>query len=206
MARRPDAPILRRASRTAPTGRVPAARTYMLACAAVAHRGAVQRPQGRRRCRARHGFNGWLTTSAADPRTLFTDLALLQAADGQREGRAQRRARRPGAHLFTELDPNDLRNAIDSGEGLAITPLAVANGKRNGPREFLLRTQQSSRPADDQDARARHADPVRRQAGDRRRVSTKARISTRPIRRFASRAVPEQRRRAAATGVRGAAK
>jgi choline dehydrogenase len=41
------------------------------------------------------------------------------------------------------LDPNDLRDSYDGREGLAITPLAVANGKRNGPREFLLRTHQA---------------------------------------------------------------
>ena len=42
--------------------------------------------------------------------------------------------------LITKLDPNDRRDSFDMGEGLAFTPLAVANGKRNGPRELLLRT------------------------------------------------------------------
>src|SRR5262249_33875478 len=36
--------------------------------------------------------------------------------------------------------PNDSRNRKYSPEGLAFTPLAVSNGKRNGPREYMLRT------------------------------------------------------------------
>jgi choline dehydrogenase len=44
--------------------------------------------------------------------------------------------------LLTRFDPNDLRNNVDGPEGVAFTPLAVADGKRNGPREFLLRTRE----------------------------------------------------------------
>src|SRR5438552_9377613 len=47
----------------------------------------------------------------------------------------------PLARVETRFDPNDSRNAANSPEGLAFTPLAVSNGKRNGPREFLLNTQ-----------------------------------------------------------------
>ena len=89
-----------------------------------------------------HGFNGWLTTSAADPRTLFTDKALLRLLADSLKVALGAGLGDPALTFFTQLDPNDLRNAIDSSEGLAITPLAVANGKRNGPREFLLRTQE----------------------------------------------------------------
>jgi choline dehydrogenase len=46
----------------------------------------------------------------------------------------------PFLALLTRLDPNDSRSGIDMREGLAFTPLAVANGKRNGPRELLLKT------------------------------------------------------------------
>jgi len=89
-----------------------------------------------------HGFNGWLTTSAADPRTLFTDKALLRLLADSLKVALGSGLGDPALTFFTQLDPNDLRNAIDSKEGLAITPLAVANGKRNGPREFLLRTKE----------------------------------------------------------------
>jgi choline dehydrogenase len=88
-----------------------------------------------------HGFKGWLTTSAGDPRALLTDTALLHLLKNSLKSALGAGLGDPALTLFTQLDPNDLRNAIDSREGLAITPLAVANGKRNGPREFLLRTQ-----------------------------------------------------------------
>jgi choline dehydrogenase-like flavoprotein len=88
-----------------------------------------------------HGFSGWLTTSAADPRALITDHALIHLLVSSVKESIGAGLGDPALTFFTQLDPNDLRNSIDSGEGLAITPLAVANGKRNGPREFLLRTQ-----------------------------------------------------------------
>jgi choline dehydrogenase len=88
-----------------------------------------------------HGFDGWLTTSAADPRLLLRDKALLGLLKGALKEALEGSLGSPALTVFTQLDPNDLRNAIDSGEGLAITPLAVANGKRNGPREFLRRTE-----------------------------------------------------------------
>jgi choline dehydrogenase len=87
-----------------------------------------------------HGFDGWLTTSAADPRSLFTDKALLHVLKNGLKSALGERLGDPALTFFTQLDPNDLRNSIDGREGLAITPLAVANGKRNGPREYLLRT------------------------------------------------------------------
>jgi len=46
----------------------------------------------------------------------------------------------PLLRVETRLDPNDSRNCKESPEGLSFTPLAVADGKRNGPREYLLRT------------------------------------------------------------------
>ena len=91
-----------------------------------------------------HGFGGWLTTSAADPRLLLRDKALVRLLTGALKEALKGSLGNPALSFFTQLDPNDLRNAIDSGEGLAITPLAVANGKRNGPREFLLRTQKET--------------------------------------------------------------
>ncbi len=47
----------------------------------------------------------------------------------------------PITRLDTRFDPNDSRNGSDSPEGLAFTPLAVENGKRKGPRDYLLRVQ-----------------------------------------------------------------
>jgi choline dehydrogenase len=91
-----------------------------------------------------HGFSGWLTTSAADPRLILTDKALSGLLLSSVKNALGAGLGNPALTFLTQLDPNDLRNSYDSGEGLAITPLAVANGKRNGPREFLLRTQKAN--------------------------------------------------------------
>jgi len=88
-----------------------------------------------------HGFDGWLKTSEADPTLVLKDpeiiLALLKAV---RETLADHIGN-PLLALATRLDPNDSRHAASRPEGLVFTPLAVANGKRNGPREYLLSTQ-----------------------------------------------------------------
>ncbi|MEO8260235.1 MAG: GMC oxidoreductase [Acidobacteriota bacterium] len=91
-----------------------------------------------------HGFDGWLTTSAADPRLILTDKALTRLLLGSVKDALGAGLGDAALTFLTQLDPNDLRNAYDSKEGLAVTPLAVANGKRNGPREFLLRTQKEN--------------------------------------------------------------
>ena len=88
-----------------------------------------------------HGFGGWLTTSEADPRLVSGDwkivLLLWQAVLRSLLAGLGK----PWVALLGKFDPNDLRQSMDMREGIAFTPLAVADGKRNGPREFLLRTQ-----------------------------------------------------------------
>jgi choline dehydrogenase len=89
-----------------------------------------------------HGFQGWLPTCEADPRLVLKDKELIALLlDGVRAAVAEHIGS-PWKDLETRLDPNDDRNAHDSPEGLAFTPLAVEHGKRAGPREYLLRTQQ----------------------------------------------------------------
>lgn len=87
-----------------------------------------------------HGFDGWLTTSEADPRLVSRDWRIVFLLGKALKRALKSRLGNPWLTIFTRLDPNDLRDGIDAGEGLAFTPLAVAKGKRNGPREFLLRT------------------------------------------------------------------
>ncbi|MBV8436312.1 MAG: GMC family oxidoreductase N-terminal domain-containing protein [Silvibacterium sp.] len=86
-----------------------------------------------------HGFDGWLTTSEADPRLAIKDkeivVLLLNGIKSALEGEIGN----PILRLITNFDPNDYRNRRYSPEGLAFTPLAVDQGKRNGPREYLLR-------------------------------------------------------------------
>ena len=91
-----------------------------------------------------HGFNGWLTTSEADPRLIVKDGEIVKLLLNAVKLAFKSGIENPILSLFTRLDPNDLRNGIDMREGLAFTPLAVANGKRNGPRELLLQTRQTN--------------------------------------------------------------
>jgi choline dehydrogenase len=90
-----------------------------------------------------HGFDGWLPTCEADPKLVLKDpdlvLLLLKAV---REALVEHTGN-PFIRTLTRFDPNDSRNASESPEGLAFTPLAVEHGKRVGPREFLLRVKQA---------------------------------------------------------------
>jgi choline dehydrogenase len=86
-----------------------------------------------------HGFDGWLTTSEADPRLVSKDWRIVWLLGQALKRTLRSRLGNPWLTILTRLDPNDLRDSIDAGEGLAFTPLAVAKGKRNGPREYLLK-------------------------------------------------------------------
>lgn len=89
-----------------------------------------------------HGFKGWLTTSEADPLLVLKDQELVGLLlNGVREALIERLGS-PATGIETRFDPNDARNADSSPEGLVFTPLAVAGGKRNGPRDFVLRVAQ----------------------------------------------------------------
>jgi choline dehydrogenase-like flavoprotein len=89
-----------------------------------------------------HGFNGWLGTSEADPKLVLKDQELVRLLlDGVNAALTEHLGP-AGVGIEAHLDPNDSRYSDSSPEGLIFTPLSVENGKRNGPREFLLRTQQ----------------------------------------------------------------
>jgi choline dehydrogenase-like flavoprotein len=90
-----------------------------------------------------HGFDGWLTTSEADPLQVLKDKVLIRVLKHALKLSLKTGLGRPVVSLLTWLDPNDSRNGIDMREGLAFTPLAVANGKRNGPRDYLLKTKKT---------------------------------------------------------------
>jgi choline dehydrogenase len=97
----------------------------------------------------RHGFDGWLTTSLADPSLVARDpqlrkiifatfcaLAREQVEDPKRIFRDWLTGR-----IKQHLDPNDWRRLKYSPDGLALLPLATREGRRDGPRDFLLRVQ-----------------------------------------------------------------
>jgi choline dehydrogenase len=87
-----------------------------------------------------HGFKGWLTTSEADPLLALKDREVIGLLLNGVWEVLRDHVGDPLLRVETRLDPNDSRNCKESPEGLSFTPLAVADGKRNGPREYLLRT------------------------------------------------------------------
>ena len=88
---------------------------------------------------ARHGFDGWLGTSLADPELAVVDdqirKILLDAAAGNLE-EFLGRPLEPIEGLGGWVDPNDWR-VRNLPEGLWQLPLAVRGGHRNGSRERI---------------------------------------------------------------------
>ncbi len=87
-----------------------------------------------------HGFDGWLTTSEADPRLALGDKEIIVLLLNGIKSALEAEIGNPLVRLIAGFDPNDSRVRHYSPEGLAFTPLAVNHGKRNGPREYLLAT------------------------------------------------------------------
>jgi choline dehydrogenase len=87
-----------------------------------------------------HGFKGWLGTAEARPELLLKDAVLTRLVLGVVKLFAQRGVGSLLYRAVANFDPNDLRNAVNCPEGLALTPLSTSHGARNGPREYLLET------------------------------------------------------------------
>lgn len=85
----------------------------------------------------RHGFDGWLTTSMADPTLVIKDKQLLAMIASIAEGALREDIGRPLDLLKSHFDPNDWRLVVDSPEGVFGTPLATKEGRRTGTREYL---------------------------------------------------------------------
>jgi choline dehydrogenase len=89
--------------------------------------------------RSRHGFDGWLHTTLADPALALGDrqvLSVLKAAAARSLANFLDRPLHPFEGLATAVDPNDWR-ARKHPEGLWLIPLAVRAGRRNGTRERI---------------------------------------------------------------------
>jgi choline dehydrogenase len=89
--------------------------------------------------RSRHGFDGWLRTSLADPALAIGDgqvRRLLKHAAAKSLVAFLGRPLRPWEGLNSVVDPNDWRYR-NCPEGLWQIPLAVRDGRRNGTRERI---------------------------------------------------------------------
>jgi len=95
---------------------------------------------------SRHGFDGWLTVTKADPRMALGDKRLLRLVFDAAEASLFKSAN-PIARIFcglrSKLDPNGWRLVKGNRIGLRIAPLSVRNGRRLGTRERLQAVRQS---------------------------------------------------------------
>jgi choline dehydrogenase len=87
-----------------------------------------------------HGYDGWLPTSRAAARLAVQDRQLIDICRAAAEsvgieGLVE-------SLLYGLLDPNDKRMVAAPGgrEGLFLTPLGVGEGRRYGPRDYVLAT------------------------------------------------------------------
>lgn len=91
--------------------------------------------------KGRHGFDGWLGTTLADPGLVARDRQLLKILIGSAESSLAGLLDRPLAPLELldgATDPNDWRSVQAGGEGLWRIPTSISTGCRSGSRERLL--------------------------------------------------------------------
>lgn len=87
----------------------------------------------------RHGFDGWLKTTRADPKLAgrepwFLDIiGAVEAESRATYGTAE--------EVVLPNDPNDWRFVSERREGMSFIPVAIDNGRRNGARERVLAAQ-----------------------------------------------------------------
>jgi len=98
----------------------------------------------------RHGYDGWLSTTQANPKLVLHDFKILDVLVSAGRTALSQDLGRP-LHAVEDLllgepkaflDPNDWRVHASAGEGLWLTPLAVRDGKRNGSREYINETRE----------------------------------------------------------------
>ena len=89
--------------------------------------------------RSRHGFDGWLHTTLADPALALGDrqvVSVIKSAAARSLGDFLHRPLTPFEGLNSAVDPNDWRGR-SLPEGLWLIPIAVRKGRRNGARERI---------------------------------------------------------------------
>lgn len=88
---------------------------------------------------SRHGFDGWLKTTRANPKLAGREPWFLDII-GAVEAESRATFGTPDAVVLPN-DPNDWRFVSERREGMAFIPVAVDNGNRNGARERILAAQ-----------------------------------------------------------------
>ena len=90
---------------------------------------------------SRHGFDGWLKVTRADPRLAGREPWFLDVINTiEAESRAMFGT---PEDVVLPHDPNDWRTVSERREGMSFIPVAVDNGRRNGARERILAAQRA---------------------------------------------------------------
>ena len=90
---------------------------------------------------SRHGFDGWLKVTRADPRLAGREPWFLDVINAiEAESRAMFGT---PEDIVLPHDPNDWRTVSERREGMSFIPVAVDNGRRNGARERILAAQRA---------------------------------------------------------------
>jgi choline dehydrogenase len=95
--------------------------------------------------RSRHGYDGWLCTSLADPELALRDSRLVEvvvSAARQTLAEGLGRPLTPVEDIHSHVDPNDWR-VRGSREGLWLAPLSVRGGRRQSAREAVRAAQRA---------------------------------------------------------------
>jgi choline dehydrogenase len=95
---------------------------------------------------SRHGFDGWLTVTKADPRMALGDKRLLRLVFDAAIASLLKSANPIARILYglcSKLDPNGWRLVKGNRVGLRIAPLSIRDGKRIGSRERIQAVRQS---------------------------------------------------------------
>ena len=94
----------------------------------------------------RHGFEGWLPTSVADPRIALGDRELMAAIKKSVSGAFKELnypLKRFKKDIEALLDPNDWKLVKDNAEGIRIAPLCTSDGRRAAAREYIQEIQKA---------------------------------------------------------------
>jgi choline dehydrogenase len=106
---------------------------------------------------SRHGFNGWLQTEKAIPKTALGEANLVHTiAESAIKAFAQigHPLEEIGDLIESQLDPNDWRVVTRNAQGLRYTPLMTRNHQRSGTRERVLDVAQKGKLQIETDALA----------------------------------------------------
>lgn len=89
----------------------------------------------------RHGFEGWLGTTRANPKLAGREPKFLDIIGAVEE--ESRATYNTPDDVILPNDPNDWRFVEERREGMAFVPVAIRDGKRNGVRERILAAQRA---------------------------------------------------------------